>query len=296
MKTLTKLFLLSFLILNTALAQTVQVQEVTGPDLSPGEKFSIRELIEAEVSKHDGFHPVKEAGKITLAPSALKLGNTAFLKIKVSGEQFKTRSVKMKTQDFEDIDRVVSRLVAAALNEEETEQSANLENITQSETNKYNVRYKATRQWIFGFGPTILSNSGTDESGYYFNFGYNWQLDPQWAMQLTYDFANIKESDADFSLLSLGVNYYFTGSSASPYFGLDFGYGSADANNCERELFGTCLGADSVSGWGASAKLGYQFFRTSTVNLGIEAKYSTLFDKHSEGTPGRFTLSLSAYY
>lgn len=284
------------LFLNLATAQTVQVNQVVAPDLTQGEKFSIRELIEAEISNHDGYYPVKEAGKIILTPSALKLGSTNFLKLQITGEELKTRSVKMKTTDFQDIDRVINRLVTAALNEEEVDAAASLENITQSESNKYSVRYKATRQWIFGFGPTILSNSGTDESGYYFNLGYNWQLDPQWSMQLTYDFANIKESEADFSLLALGVNYYFTGSSASPYFGLDFGYGSADADYCNETLFGACLGNDTVSGWGASAKLGYQFFRTSSVNLGLEAKYSTLFEKHSEGTPGRFTLSISAYY
>ena len=152
------------------------------------------------------------------------------------------------------------------------------------------------KQWIFGFGPTVLSNSGSDESGYYFNFGYNWQLHPQWSMQLAWDFATLESSEADFNLLSLGVNYYFKDSSSSPYFGIDFGYGSADADVCSEQFLGACYGDDTTSGCGASAKIGWQFFRTSTVNLGIEAKYSTLFESHSEGVPGRASLSISAYY
>lgn len=290
------LILITLLFTKVLFAQTVEVANVQGPDLTEGEKFSLKELIEAEVSKIDGHYIVPEKGQISLKPSALKLGENSFLKLTVQGDGIKTRSVKMKSENFEDIDRVINRLVTAALTDEEVEDNANLQNITRSETNKYSVRYKARKQWLFGFGPTMLSNSGTNESGYYFNFGYNWQLDPSWSMQLSYDVSVIENSEADFGLLSIGVNHYFTGSSASPYFGLDFGYGSADANVCQETFLGSCLGSDTASGWAASAKLGYQFFRTSTVNLGVETKYSHLFEKHSEGQPGRFTLSLTAYY
>lgn len=296
MKTNFLLLFLTIFLTTNLFAQTVHVESVTGPDLSEGERFSIKELIEAEVSKHDGYYTVKSDGKIMLSPSALKLGDTAFLKLKVSKTGEKVRSVKMKTNNFDDIDKVIDRLVTAALEDEEVDETANLKNISQSEANRYSVRYQATKQWIFGFGPTVLANSGSDDSGYYFNFGCNWQMHPQWSMQLGWDFATLESSDADFNLLSLGVNYYFKDASSSPYFGIDFGYGSADADVCTEEFLGACYGNDTTSGWGASAKIGWQFFRTSTVNLGIEAKYSTLFDSHSQGTPGRASLSISAYY
>ena len=230
------LILLIFLAGSTSLlyGKTVSVEKVAGPDLSESERFGIEELIESQVSQQEDHELVDQNADIVLAPSALKIGSSSFLKLDIKSKEDKTRSVKMKTKNFEDIDRVVDRLVTSALENKEVNQTADLENITRSETNRYSQRFEVNRQWEFGFGPTKLASSGTSKSGQYFKLGYNWQMDPRYVMHLTWDVSDIDKSDADFSMLGLGVNYFLDGSKASTYIGADFGYAGAENHLGQR--------------------------------------------------------------
>ncbi len=293
------LFALLFTITST-FATNVFVESVTGQELGASEKEAINEFVKSSVHNQSGFDLVNNPSQaeITLQPKLLKVANTYFLKMARIENGKVTKSARMKSKELSDIDRVTDRLVSAMLTGASVEDTAQVDNITDAERNRNTNRFEVTRQWIFAFGPSWLNNANISKSGILWKLGYEWGLDPNFSVNLSFDGTSFSDSSADFGLLQMGLDYYFNLTKTSPYVGLGIGYGSADSNGCSQDLFGfDCSNKDEeASGWAASVNGGFKFFRTSTVNVGLEAEYAYIFDDTKYGNPSRMTVSLAIYY
>ncbi len=297
---LKKVFLILLVSITSTLATTVYVESVTGQGIGASEKEAINEFVKSSVHNQSGFDLVQSSGsaEIVLQPKLLKVSNTYFLKVTKLENGKVVKSARMKSKELSDIDRVTERLVSAMLTGASVEETAKVNNITNDEVNRNTNRFEVTRQWIIGFGPTWLNNANISKSGFFWKLGYEWGLDPNFSINLALDGTSFSESSADFSVFQMGLDYYFNLSKTSPYVGVGIGYGSSDANGCDESFLGlSCSNSDeSASGWAATINGGFKFFRTSTVNVGLETEYAYIFDETRYGNPSRITVSLALYY
>ncbi len=287
------------LTIQSSFAVDVYVESVSGKGMGASEREAIDEFVQSSVQNHSQFDLVMDKGNadVILMPKLLKVSDTYFLKISkiVNGKVVK--SSRMKSKQLSDIDRVTERLVTAVLEGKDVKQTAQVNNITDAEVNRNTNRFEVTRQWFIGFGPGWLNNANIGKSGFFWKIGHEWGLDPNFSINLSLDGTSLSDSSADFSMFQMGLDYYLNLSKTSPYVGVGIGYGSADVHGCDDSFLSyTCANDQEASGWAASVNSGVKFFRTSAVNLGLEAEYAYIFDETTVGNPSRITVSLSVYY
>lgn len=291
--------LLLILIASQVHAETVFVQ----PPQAEGEDASLRasvyELVKAAVSNESGYSLESSAkdASISLRTRVLKLGGSYILSIdKLKGEKV-LFTAKMKAATAEDLDTVSGRVVRSALNETRAEGNAQVDDVTEDEVTRGTRRQQATRQWKLGFGPAWGSNLNTDKSGLLFHLGFVWGLDPHWDLDVAFKATGIDKTSASaayFSEFMLGANYHLSKNKNAPF--LTFGLGRASAGVAQENAF--VFTDDTANGWALRAGAGVKLFRTSNVNLGIEANHTILMAKTSrtDQNPGVTSLLIAVYY
>jgi opacity protein-like surface antigen len=276
------------------------------PPTAEGEDATLRaslyELVKAAVSDESGYSlagSLKEAD-LTLHPRLLKLGSSYIVSLdKMKGERI-VHTAKMKAASAEDIDAVSARVVRAALRETKAAEDAQVGDVTQDEVSKTNLRIQTTRQWKLGFGPAWGDQMNVDKSGILFTLGFVWGIDPNFDLDLgfrTTGFEKSGESGAHFTEFLIGTNYYLTRSRNAPFLTAGVGRTSASVSIPDStSILNTS--DDTINGWSVRVGVGYKFFRTSTVNLGVEANYSKVFGEstRSKQAPGLTSLALALYY
>ncbi len=284
-------------------AATVFVQPpATSEGTEAGLGSTLYELVKAAVSDESGYSlsgTAKDAD-VTLQPRLLKLGGSYIVSVdKLKGDKI-VFTTKMKAATADDIDNVSSRVVRSALRETKATESAQVGDVTQAEINQNNNRIQTTRQWKLGFGPAWGDQMNTDKSGINFTLGFVWGIDPNFDLDLNFRstaFEKSKESGAHFTEFMIGTNYYLTRNRNAPYLTAGLGRAWASASIPDSN---TLLNTsdDTVNAWGARLGVGYKFFRTSTVNLGVEVNYSKVFGEtsRSKSAPGLTSASLALYY
>lgn len=205
----------------------------------------------------------------------------------------------MKAANIEDMDTVSIRVVRSVLNEEAPSNSAKVTDVTKDEETRGTRRYKATRQWRIAFGPAWSNGLSVNGGGTQWSLGYIWGIDPDYDLKINWSYYVPRSTDEDnarFSEFALGMNYFFTQAKHSLFLTIELGYASAAASENNNTVFN--FSEDSASGWAVGLGLGYKFFRTSTVNLGLLASYQYLFDKteKSDQTPRLSSLNIVVYY
>ncbi|CAN5657907.1 hypothetical protein BH10BDE1_BH10BDE1_27120 [soil metagenome] len=292
----------TFLSASQSLAASVFVQ----PPASEGDESSLRaslyELVKAAVSDESGYSlatSAKEAD-MTLHPRLLKLGSAFIVSIdKMKGERV-VFTAKMKASTADDIDAVSARVVRSALRETKATEDAQVGDVTQDEVSKTNLRIQTTRQWKLGFGPAWGDQMNVDKSGILFTLGFVWGIDPNFDLDLAFRSANFDksgESGAHFTEFLIGTNYYLTRSRNAPFLTAGVGRTSASVSIPDSTSI-INSSDDTLNGWSVRVGAGYKFFRTSTVNLGVEANYSKVFGESSRSkqSPGLTSLALALYY
>ncbi len=294
---------LSIFILNagTAYAASVFVQPPAVEGEDGGIKDTLHELVKAAVSEESGYSltaSAKEAD-IQLKPKLLKLGSSFVVTIdKYKGEKL-AFTTKMKAANAEELDNVSTRIVRAALQETKAIESAQVDDITQAETTRGTNRIQTTRQWKLGFGPAWGANNNTDKSGMAFTLGFVWGIDANFDLDLAFRTANFEkggETGAHFTEFLIGTNYYMTKGRNAPFLTAGFGRTTASVSTVNTSIIP--FSTDTLSGWSVRAGVGYKFFRTSTVNLGVELNYSKVFGEStvSKSAPGVTSAVIALYY
>lgn len=280
-------------------ADSVYVQPPQADGEEAGLRASVHELVKAAVSNESGYSLAASAkdAEITLRTRVLKLGNSYIMSIdKLKGERL-LFTAKMKASNAEDLDTVSARVVRSALNETRAEGNAQVDDVTEDEVTRGTRRQQATRQWKLGFGPAWGTNLNTDKSGLLFHLGFVWGLDPHWDLDVAFKATGIENSSSSsafFSEFMLGANYHLTKSKNAPF--LTFGLGRASAGVAQSNTF--IFTDDTANGWALRAGAGVKLFRTSNVNLGLEANHTILMSKTSrtDQNPGVTSLLIAVYY
>lgn len=283
-----------FLISRGSFAASVFVKDVSGEGADPVLRKTVTELVRTSVTQVSGFSLSNSANgaDLFLQPKLLKLGDAYILSIeKLKGEAI-VYSAHLKAAQLNEIDIVGGRVVRAVLLETQTKMAASVEDVTQNEEINSNRRYQATRQWRFGFGPSFGQNLNTSTSGAALELGFVWGVDPLYDVQINWLGGDLGKSGA-FSDINLGMRYHFNTQRHALYAIGGVGRGGATVND---EASG--LSNDSATGWTLNAGMGYRLFRTSTVNIGFEARYHylTADTSASKQRPGLVFLGLSVYY
>ncbi|MCB9026664.1 MAG: hypothetical protein H6625_10130 [Bdellovibrionaceae bacterium] len=293
------LAMLVFFASYVASAETVYVLEIKTKGVDEASLETVKELISSAVQSegHSLTSNKNEADSI-LRPALLKLGDSFILKIDKLKDNKVKYSSKMKAANLEDMDTVSTRVVRSVLNEEAPSKSVKVTDVTADEETRGTRRFKATRQFRFGFGPAWSSGLNVNGGGTQWSLGYIWGIDPDYDLKLNWSFyvPRADEENARYSELALGMNYFMTQAKHSPYLSIELGYASAAASEKINNLFN--YSDDNASGWALGVGLGYKFFRTSTVNVGLLASYKYLFDKtdKSDQTPRLGSLNILVFY
>ncbi len=293
-----------FLLVSTpsyfALADAIYVEPISSQGVDEASKETVYELItNAVVTEGHNLVTDKSSAKSVLRPKILKLGNAYILKIdKVQNNKIKYSS-KMKSAGLDDMDTVSTRVVRSVLREQSAKDSVTVTDVTKDEETQGTRRYKSSKQWRFSFGPAWSEGLNVDGGGTQWGIGYNFGVDPSFDLKLDFSFyvpRADKDDDAAFRNVSLGLDYFLTSAKNSPFISADIGYASAAASEDSNNFLN--LSDDKASGWTVGIGLGYKFFRTSTVNLGIAATYRYMFDKTSKSnqTPRLSAINLIVYY
>lgn len=292
------LALLIVLLAASAQAESVFVQSAQAEGDEASLRGTVQELVKAAVSEQSGYSLASSAenADLVLKTRILKLGSAYVLTIdKLKGGKVSFTS-KMRASNAEDLDTVSARVVRSVLNEVRAETNAQVDDITEDEVTRGTRRHIATRQWEIGFGPAWGTNLNTDKSGLVFHLGFVWGVDPQWDLDLSFRATGIdgkNSSSAYFSEFMIGTNYHFNKNKNAPFLTAALGRATAGASDSA-----VILNDDTATGWAARVGAGMKFFRTSTVNLGLEANYTFLLAETSvsKKNPGVASLLVSIYY
>lgn len=279
-----------------AFAETFFLRPLKSEVLTKEDTASVNELMRMAAEGTEGATITQDekAAEAILEPKVVKLGSTYIVSVsKIRGDKV-VFSQQARSSTIEDMDTVANRVMRATINEVDFKADTRVTDVTQDQVSRGTRRIEATRQWYFGFGPASGNNLNTNNSGYFWQLGYSWGIDPHWSINLALEAANLKNTNAYFSNLQLSGDYFFTENSTTPYVTVGFGHGSAAAQQETQNFLD--VSDDTASGFTGSVGAGYRFFRTSSVNLGVGAKYTMIFDKTSHGNPSMFTGAVTVYF
>ncbi len=142
---------------------------------------------------------------------------------------------------------------------------------------------RASRYSGAGFGPALTENFATRDLSYSFFIGNFWEVNQYSAIRiiadLTTDFDN-----AVLASLNLGLNLAPFPEDISPFVAADFGFGGGRGNS------------NNIFGFNISGAFGVILFRTTDIQLLLEAKASFLFDNLKESYPTIYTTRIGIIY
>jgi hypothetical protein len=282
-------FVLPFLLLfgsAQVLADNYYVRELKSPGVAKDDVATITELIKNAVES-TGNHVVdtENGAKYALRSKILKLGGAYILtvdKVRDSKTQFSTQ---LKAEHFEELDNVVSRVIRSVIKEVAIVDNGTVHDVTENEAIQGTRRKDTVNRWYIGMGPGTVSHVNSTRTLFDFSLGYFFEIDPEWALKIIYD-----GTGSNFSYLALGTNYYFTDKRSSPMATMHLGYGSASIDT------DSWFHSDTISGFVVGGGVGYQFFRTSKVNLELLLSADVLTQANSLGTPAKFGFRVGIYW
>ncbi len=294
-----KTLLFSILLISTpyqVMADTFFVDNVQGQDIKAQDKTSVQELIKMSISSEHQVTATSSNAQYILTPRLLKLGKAYILNLEKKNT--KTNAVysdKMKSASMSDMDLTVSRLTKAVIEEKSLMQVADVTNITEEETKQNMNRIQNSRQWLIGLGPSWTNNLNSSGGGFTFLLGYEWGLDPDFSVDLSWIMTNGRgDDDSSLSDFSIGGTYYFSRSKYSPFVSARMGYASTSVNDGCTFFCNSIV--ETSDGWSGSVALGYKLFRTSSVNIAPFVRYTYIFDKGTLGNANMTSVMVAIYY
>ncbi len=290
------LIVLSFLFCFQAQADTFFVETVQGQELSAQDKNSVRELIKLSLPAEHKATDNSQQAQWVLTPRLLKLGKAYILNLeKKNTKSGAVYSDKMKSAKMSDMDLTAGRLTRAVIEEKSVTQMADVTNITLEETQQNTNRIQNTRQWLIGLGPSWTNNLNSSGGGFTFLLGFEWGLDPDFSVDLSWLVNNGRgDDDSSFSDFSVGGSYYFSRGKYTPFVNVRLGYGNTSVNDNCYFLCSTIV--ETSDGWSGSVAVGYKLFRTSSVNVAPFIRYTYIFDKGTLGNANMTSVMFAIYY
>ncbi len=159
--------------------------------------------------------------------------------------------------------------------------AAEVGNISQPESISMEQRIKTMNFVFAGFGPGNLSGIGPSGFAYHLQAGGWREAHPNAAIRILSDLDFQPSFQAWKWSGSVGAVWLVSRGIASPFMGVDFGYGFAD-------------GTTPLKGFSLGGSLGLQLFRTATTQLSLEGRSTVVLN--SDHTPWANSLALSVLF
>lgn len=251
--------------------------------ISPATAESEYELLRSSLLRHGEQLSAAEAGAdFSLSSKLVGLGNSTILQVEKRKGATVVFASELKTTEVSELDRVTDRMVRAVLSGQNSNQEANMDEVTQNESAKDDARLPARKHWQVGFGPAWGTNINSSSYLGNIKIAYDWQVknyDLGFFMKSSGSFMG-SDSDAAFGILGVGGSYYLNQNAMTPFVSAGFGVGSASATPL------TARGIPpEVTGFGLSVGGGYAFLRTSAVNFELYGEMLCILKASSLGMP-----------
>jgi hypothetical protein len=274
-------------------ADNVYVQDTKGVGVSEAEAAATTELFRSAAGELGHIIvPNQQQAHSVLRPKLIQLGESYVLTLEKVRAGEVVYSSKMTAEEIEELDILTARLTRAVMDENKASDDSKVGEVSQAETHRGTLRKRAKSTWFVAFGPYTHANSDQGKGTLVnFNIAYNWNVNPHAAVRLYWDSLSggNDESKTLFSAMGIGAQYFITARDIAPFVAAELGYGHT---NTELED-----GKEKNSnGFVISGGIGYQFFRTSDVNLDLTAKYMHLLPSGDEDSTGFYGLSVGLHF
>jgi len=271
-----------------ARSATYFVYDVKTADGSPELARSLKSLVVSAVGSAGG-EVIETAAQadFDLRVELVRLGQAYVLTVTQSKHGAAPYGSRQKAASLEELDEAIDRAVRAALLSTPAKQDVRVGEVRERDEQQLQRRIRARNAKYFGFGPAGLTNLGTSALSYEIALGYLWEVTPNSAIRALGNGVWTGDFRTYFFMAQLGLNYYFSDASSSPY--LAFGFGFAASGS------GTTT-ATSIGGFAGTAGWGWQFFRTSTNQLDLFAGYSGIFGNNTIGAPGYYGARIGVLF
>ena len=277
-------FALALLFSRQVLAASVYVEPATGTGMTAPELESATELVRSAVPEVGYALNEKPANSdLVLKPKLIRLGKACVLtlsRIRKGAVEF---SSSLKADQFEELDKVATRLTRSVLVGEKAVEHPRVGEITQKEA-KEGAERRPTRPFTsIGLGGSKFSNLNSSGVGYSLGLAKGWDLNTAVIKLLAEgDFSGA----AFFINGALNINYLFSTTDLAPYLGADFGLGVAKIDGggvfSGQTRFGFVFGLDT----------GLIILRTAATNVDLGFRAAYLVNSNVIGTPGAYSLRL----
>lgn len=270
-----------------ASADTFFVRDLKASGLSKDDATTVIELVRTsvETARHQLVENEKDA-KFVLHPKILKLGSSYIVTLSKTRDNKTVYGTQLKAERFEELDNVVNRVVRSVISEVALAESGTVADVTENEAIKGTRRRDTVNRWYIGMGPAFVTNVRSTRGLFNLGIGYFFEIDPEWALKIVY------EGSTRFNYLALGASHYFSQSGRTPLVTAELGYGSASIDTgswFNRE-------DETISNFVVGGGVGYQFFRTSKVNLEILLHGAVITGANHLGTPFKYGGRVGIYW
>lgn len=280
-------FLLGFLLaLVRAHAASFFVEKTQFTGASAEDAAGIHELIKTETTHVEGsaLASKKTAADFVLNPKLIRLGSAYVVVLEKSEPGGKiVYSSQAKASGIEEMDVVATRLARSVVGEVPVKSDARIGDVTGVETTADARKKESANFWLLGFGPSNLGGVGSQGTSYGLSLGFASDIETRASVRLFWD--GSFNGRSAFNDYALGGSYFFSEGKNSPFVEADFGYGVARISP-EMKQDGFAFGFGP----------GIRVFRTSKINLELQARFSFLSNTLNGSTPTAFVIRGTVLY
>lgn len=267
--------LLMFALMHSAQASSYFIEKTQVTGASVEDTASVHELFRTEATHVEGatVAPKASDADYVLHPKIVRLGKALIVVLEKTDPAGKLiYSSQAKAENIEEMDTIATRLVRSVITEVPLKADAQVGDVTANEVKNGTQKKESASFWMLGFGPSLLGGVGSQGVSYGLTLGYNADIENTASLRIFWDGSfNGQTAYNDFAL---GGLYFFNEKKNSLFIGADFGYGIV-RDSFEHRQDGFALGFGP----------GVRIFRTSKVNLEIQARFSFLSNTLNGSTP-----------
>ena len=272
-------------------ADRILVDDATGSGVGTELLLSLTELVRTAVSANGGVleEDLNEADYV-LRPKLLKLGGSYVVTVEQVSDAKVLYSSQFKASKIEELDHAANRATRATMMEVNPGADARVGELTEREESEGTRRRRARKGYYLGFGPWEGTNTGSSGIGLFGTGAYSWDVNAA----MVSAFLELAGSSGDSYFFDAGLSgrYFFSDQNTTPYAEAAFGYGSLRAGDGDLAVQSGVVTDGFVLGLGG----GFQFLRTSSINLDISLQGRAILKSNSGGTPMIWVLRVGLFF
>lgn len=284
--------MVSFFLQPVYASVSIYINEPITRGVSQEDAASVAELVRVSTGQVSGFNLAlkKENANLVLQLRILKIGQSYIVALEKLKDNEVSYSSSLKASTLDEMDTVVSRLTQSVLQEAPVDSNARVNNLTQTESRKNEVRKETERYWYFGLGGFGLRNLEANKVNYNLSIGYVWDMHWYASAKLFWDGTfSTGSNKASFNDFGIGGYYFFRDTDITPLATVDFGFGSSTKS-------ASVTPTEDTDGFVLGLGTGLRLFRLSKTNIELLLRYAVLLKENSQGMPASVGARMSLYF